>query len=415
MPRDWRGRVGALQEREFRLLFSATTITTVGDRLAGIALAFAVIDIGTATDLGLVFAARQGMQAVVVLFGGVISDRLPRNRVLAGAALVQGVAQVATAVVVLGSAGGVWAIVVLQALWGVGQGVVIPAEVGLVPQTVSAGRLQQANALQSLSRNVVSVLGPAVGGTIVVATSPGIALAVDAATFFVCAELLRRIRVSGRIGTDDQTGFLADLRDGWREFTSRTWLWASVILFGLGNLALAGWQVLGPVIANAELGGAGPWAAILVASGIGAILGSVIAIRIRPTRPLVWCVLAAVPLSFQSIALALLAPVWVIATATFIAGAGLSVHLTLWFTVFQQQIPSQAQSRVSAYDTLGSFVLMPLGYVIVGPLADAFGASATLWCAVALMWATWIGILALPSVWAIRRGPPEAEPAPAGV
>ena len=222
MSRDWRGRLGALQEREFRLLFSATTITTVGDRLAGIALAFAVIDIGTATDLGLVFAARQGTQAVVVLFGGVLSDRLPRNRVLAGAALVQGVSQVATAAVVLGGAGGVWAIVALQAAWGVGQGVVIPAEVGLVPQTVSAARLQQANALQGLSRNVVGVLGPAVGGLLVVATSPGIALAVDAVSFFVCAELLRRIRVGGRLHAEGQTAFFAELRDGWREFTSRT-------------------------------------------------------------------------------------------------------------------------------------------------------------------------------------------------
>jgi hypothetical protein len=414
MPRDWRGRFGALQEREFRLLFAATTITTAGDRLAGIALAFAVIEIGTATDLGLVFAARQGTQALVVLFGGVLSDRLPRNRVLAGAALVQGVSQVGTAAVVLGGAGGVWAIVALQAAWGIGQGVVIPAEVGLVPQTVSAARLQQANALQGLSRNVVGVLGPAVGGLIVVATSPGIALAVDAASFFVCAELLRRIRVAGRLHAGGQSAFFAELRDGWREFTSRTWLWASVILFGLGNLALAGWQVLGPVVAEADLGGAGPWSAILVASGIGAIVGSVIAIRIRPTRPLVWCVLAAVPLSFQSIALALLAPVWVIAAAAFIAGAGLSVHLTLWFTVFQQQVPAHAQSRVSAYDTLGSFVLMPLGFVIVGPLVDAIGTSETLWCAVALMWVTWIGILALPSVWAIRRESPTLESAPAG-
>ena len=168
------------------------------------------------------------------------------------------------------------------------------------------------------------------------------------------------------------------------------------------------------MVAEADLGGAGPWSVVLASSGVGAIVGSVIAIRIRPTRPLVWCVLAAVPLSFQSIALALLAPVWVIATAAFIAGAGLSVHLTLWFTVFQQQVPAHAQSRVSAYDTLGSFVLMPLGFVIVGPLADAIGTSETLWCAVALMWVTWIGILALPSVWAIRRSPRHSSRRPRG-
>src|SRR5262245_55636205 len=166
-------RLGALQERDFRLLFAGTTITTIGDRLAGIALAFAVLDIASATALGIVFAVRQGVQALVVVGGGVISDRLPRNLVLAGASVVQGAAQAATAACVLIDVGGVGAIVALQAVYGIGLGLVIPAEVGLVPQTVSPGRLQQANALQGLTRNIVGVLGPAVGGAVVVAGSPG--------------------------------------------------------------------------------------------------------------------------------------------------------------------------------------------------------------------------------------------------
>ncbi len=394
-------RLGALRERDFRLLFTGTMITAVGDRIAGIALAFAVLDIGSATALGIVFAVRQGVQALVVVGGGVLSDRLPRNLVLVGACVVQGTAQAATAACVLGGFGGVGAIVALQAVYGIGLGLVLPAEVGLVPQTVSADRLQQANALQGLTRNVVGVLGPAVGGAIVVAGSPGIALAADAASFFVCADLLRRIRVTAR-DTTGAPGFLVELREGWQEFTARTWLWASVVFFGIGNLAFAGWNVLGPAIADERLGGAGAWAVILAAAGVGAILGSVVAMRVRPRRPLVACVLFAALLSLQTLALALGAPTWAIATAAFVAGIGISVHLTLWFTVFQQQIPERAQSRVASYDTLGSFILMPLGMALVGPLSDAIGITETLWIAVAVMWASWAAILALPSVWAIR-------------
>ena len=412
MVLPYRDRLGALHERDFCLLFLGTTITTIGDRLASIALAFAVLDIGSATELGIVFAVRQGIEAIVVLFGGVVADRLPRNLVLVVASLVQGLAQAATAIAVLGGLGGVGAIIGLQALYAVGAGVVIPTEVGLVPQTVSPARLQQANALQGLTRNVVGVLGPAVGGLLVVAGSPGFALAVDAASFFVCAELLRRIRIPARVA-GAPTSFFSELREGWAEFTSRTWLWASVVLFGLGNLGLAAWQVLGPALAEEEYGGAGPWSIVLTAGGGGAILGSVLAIRIRPARPLVACVLAAVPLSFQLIALALLAPVWAIALASFLAGVGISVHLTLWFTVFQQQVPERAQSRVSSYDTLGSFVLMPVGLAIAGPLADAIGTAATLWCGVALTWVTWLAILALPSVWAVRPAPRTQAPATA--
>jgi uncharacterized MAPEG superfamily protein len=142
---------------------------------------------------------------------------------------------------------------------------------------------------------------------------------------------------------------------------------------------------------------------VLSSGGVGAIIGGVIAMRVRPARPLVACVLAAVPISLQSVALAVVAPVWVIALASFLGGMGIAVHLTLWFTVFQQQVPERAQSRVSAYDTLGSFVLMPLGMAVVGPVAEAIGVAATLWVAVAAMWLSWIAILSLPSVWRIRR------------
>lgn len=407
-----RERLGALRERNFRLLFAATSITTLGDRLAGIALAFAVLDIGSATALGLVFAARQASEALVVVFGGVLSDRLPRNLVLVGASLVQGSAQAATAACVLGELGGIPALVALQAAYGVGAGLVIPAEIGLVPQTVSDERLQQANALQGLTRNLVAVLGPAIGGIIVVAASPGIALAADALTFLVCAVLLSRMRIGARAATESH-GFLSELREGWNEFASRTWLWASVVFFGIGNFVFAGWIVLGPVIAKEELGGAGPWAVILSSFGVGAVLGSLIAIRIRPRRPLVACVIAAVPLSLQTLTLALATPAWVVATAAFFAGIGLSIHLTLWFTVFQREVPERVQSRVASYDTLGSFVLIPVGVAIVGPVADAIGVTTTLWAALLVMWTSWAAILALPSVWAIRQAPSEPMPAPA--
>ena len=138
-----RNQLGALSERDFRLLFSGTVITTLGDRVAGIALAFAVLDIGSATDLGLVFAVRGISEALVLVGGGVISDRLPRNLVMSGASLVQGAAQAATAAFVLTGGGSITAIIVLQGIYGIGAGLVVPAEIGLVPQTVSSARLQQ--------------------------------------------------------------------------------------------------------------------------------------------------------------------------------------------------------------------------------------------------------------------------------
>jgi MFS family permease len=404
------GRLGALEERDFRLLFLGTTITSVGDRLGSIALVFAVLDFGSATDLGIVLAARQIVEATVLLAGGVVSDRLPRNLVLTGASLAQAGAQAASATVVLSGHASVAWLVVLQALYGIGGGFVVPAEVGLVPQTVSPSRLQQANALQGLSRNIVGVLGPALGGAIVVAGSPGVALAVDAVSFVVCAELLRRIRV-GTLARDARAGFFHELREGWREFTSRTWLWSTVMLFGVGNIFFMFWSVLGPVVAKEDLGGAGAWATILAVGGLGAVAGGLLAIRIRPARPLVACILAPLTYVLQLSALALHAPVAVVAAAALFAQAGLAVHLTLWFTVFQREVPEHARSRVSSYDALGSFVLVPLGAAIAGPTAAAIGVEPALWLAACGIVVCNTTMLLIPSVWTIRAE--DARPATA--
>lgn len=407
------GRLGPLVDRDFRLLFTATTITAVGDRLGSIALVFAVLEFGSATDLGIVLVGRQVVEALVLLAGGVLSDRLPRNLVLVGASAIQAAAQAISAALVLTGSASVASLFALQALYGVGGGLVVPAEVGLVPQTVSPERLQEANALQGLSRNVVRILGPAVGGAIVVAGSPGSALAIDALSFVVCAVLLARINVPRRAPGDEAPSFLRELREGWTEFVSRTWLWSTVIVFGLGNVFFMFWTVLGPVVAEDELGGAGAWATILSVGGVGALVGGVVAMRYRPSRPLVACVLAPLPFVLQFVTLALGAPVAVIAAASFAANVGLAVHLTLWFTVFQREVPERAQSRVSSYDALGSFVLTPVGLVLAGPVAAALGIDEALWLAAAAIVVCNLAMLLIPAVWRIRQPGYVATPEPA--
>jgi len=328
-----------------------------------------------------------------------------------GASLVQGAAQAVTAALVLGGGASVGALVALQAAYGIGSGMVVPAEVGLVPQTVSAERLQQANALQGLSRNIVGVIGPAVGGAIVVAGSPGSALAVDAVSFAVCALLLARIRVVLRSEGPPRGSYFRELRDGWMAFTAQTWLWTTVGIFGISNMFFVGcWAVLGPTIAKEELGGAGAWAVILSAGGVGAVLGGLFALRYRPSRPLLASVLAPLPMVLQLVGLALAAPVWLIAVASFLASVGLAVHLTLWFTVFQREVPEHAQSRVSSYDALGSFVLIPVGMALAGPVAAAVGVDTTLWVAVVVFLVATAIIASVPSVRAIRAPAPSTDP-----
>ena len=396
-------RAGALAERNFRLLFTSTSISALGDGVSTIALAWAVLQIsGSPTSLGVVIAGRQVAEAAIAVAGGVWSDRLPRHLILIAAALVQGAAQAAGGILLLSGHATVPLLVVLQVAYGLAGGFVIPASQGLIPHTISTERLQQANALLGLTRSTVQVLGPALGGVLLVLGSPGAALLVDAASFAVGALLLARLELAPRADTIERQPFLTDLRGGWNEFRRQTWIWSTIVFFGIGNFAYMSYFVLGPVVAKRDLGGATAWATLLSAFGIGSVVGGLLALRIRPRRPLLASCLAAAPIVVPPVGVALKLPVPVLAAISVVAGVGLALHIALWFTVFQQQVPEEARSRVSSYDALGSFVLMPLGSAITGPVASVIGISATLIAAAAVNVLCFVIVIAQPSVRAIR-------------
>ena len=403
------GRLGPLAEREYKRFFFASTISSFGDRVGLLALVFAVLKLThSTTDLGLVLAARQVVEAATLVAGGVWSDRLPRQWILVGASAIQAASQATVAALLLGGWASVGALIGLQALYGVGGGLVGPATVGLVPQTVSPARLQQANALLSLSRNTMGIVGPALGGIVIVAASPALALAVDAATFVAAGLLLTTLNIRRHEAASDRKPFLLELRLGWREFASRTWLWTTVTLFGVSNFVFAAWVVLGPVIAIERLGGPGAWATVMASSGIGAVIGGLLALRLRPRRPLLVSVVLAGATVLELAALALHAHTAVLSAVALLAGASIAIHLTLWLTVFQQHIPQAAQSRVSSYDELGSFLLIPLGLALAGPAASLLGMGVTLWGAAAISAVCIATMAAIPSVRALRsKGAPE--------
>jgi MFS family permease len=235
-------------------------------------------------------------------------------------------------------------------------------------------------------------------------------LLVDAASFAVAAVLLLRLSIASRDDVVQPEPFFAELRAGWNEFRRQTWIWTTIVFFGIGNFAGASYFVLGPIVAKRELGGGFAWGLIVSAFGAGAILGGLVALRFRPRRPLFASCVAAIPYGLQTLAIGLGLPLRALIAVSATAGAGIAVHLALWFTVFQQQVPERARSRVSSYDALGSFVLIPLGSALAGPVASLIGISATLIGSGLISLACIAVVIAQPSVWAIAREP-ERVPA----
>jgi len=404
------GRFGALAERDFRLVFSSSTISSIGDGVAGIALIFAVLHIShdSATSVGAVLACRQGAAAVITLAAGVISDRLPRHLVLVAVASVLAVVQATVAVLLLSGHATVVLLGALAVAYGLADGFQLPASQGLIPAVVSPGRLQQANALLGLSRSILSFSAPALGGLLVAAGSPATAIAIDAASFVIAAMLLLRVHVEPRGDLIEPEPFLRELREGWNEFRRQTWIPTTIVFFGISNFVSQSFIVLAPLVTKEHYDGATTFGWILSCFGAGTVVGGLIALRWHPSRPLLVSCLAATPLSLGAITLAFLAPLPVILAGQVIAGTGLAIHLALWFTVFQQQVPEAARARVSSYDALGSFVLIPVGMAIAGPVASVIGIKTTLLAAAATMLASKAIIVSQPSVRAIRNVPAAA-------
>lgn len=409
-------RLGPLAERPFLILFVGRSVSMLGSAIAPVGLAFAVIHLtGSPSDLGLVLAATFIPQVVFLLVGGVWADRLPRHIVMVVSDVVGAAAQATVAILLLLGEARVWEIVVLAAVRGVASAFFVPASSAVVPQTVRPELLQQANALLGLSRNATGILGAAGGGMLVAAVGPGWALAGDAATYLLGACVVAFLRLPAP-PVEARQRFLRELAEGWHEVRSRTWLWTIVAQFTFINaFSWAAFFVLGPFVAQDELGGAAVWGVILTAQACGMLTGGFLALRWRPRRPLfvgnIAVLLIALPLS----ALALPTGRVLVAAAAFLAGAGIEFFEIIWVTTLQERIPEAKLSRVTSYDWLGSFVLVPVGTIVIGPLAGAIGLTDTLWVAAGIVVTATLAALAVTDVRRVKRLPvvePAAEPAP---
>ena len=431
---------GALRERDFRLLFTGQTFSLIGSAITTVALAFAVMEIVPqdhyAIDYGIVGAAGLVPLVAFLLIGGVWADRLPRQWVMLVSDVVRFACQAVMAWLLLTHHATIWELVVLQFVRGSAEAFFRPAQTGLVPHTVSAERLQQANALRGLTDSLGVTLGAAVGGVMVAAIGPGWAIAIDSATYLVSAGFLWGLRnlslpaampgslaaaesgltaglageadpASQGVSYDGSASFLSDLRDGWQEFRSRTWLWVIVSEAAVFHLLIiAPFMVLGPYVAKHSLGGAAAWGAILAAHGVGQVIGGVGGLRLRPARPLLtcgWLTLLELPL-FAFFALGYRTPALV--GAAVLCGISAALVNVLWETTLQEQIPPAALSRVSAFDWMGSLAFYPLGMIIAGPIAAVIGVTGSFTMASAATLGSAALQISLPDIRRVRRGRP---------
>lgn len=369
------GALVPLRERNFRYYWLSRLVDGAGTTMAGVALAFAVLEVSdSAAALGTVLAAYSIPMVVFVLAGGVLADRFGRTLVIQASNVVSGLSQLATAVLVISGSAEVWQIAVLAALNGTASAVGMPALAGVLPQLVPRDQLKAANLVLAVPDNALMVLGPAVSGVLVAVVGPGWALAVDGTTYLVAMVVLTRVHIPRAVEGQQRRGAMADLREGWTYFRTTTWLWVVVASFSLLNaIGSGGFSTLGPVLATqTEIGEAG-WGLIRSAQAVGFLVCSLALIRISFRRPLLWG-MAAVALNCIPMLVLGLDPVLVVAmTGAFLAGIGSQVFGLGWDLAMQEHVPNEMLSRAYSYDMLGSIAAVPVGQLLFGPLGLTFG------------------------------------------
>ncbi|WP_405896698.1 MFS transporter [Streptomyces sp. NBC_00727] len=391
--------------RNYRLLTAASIITALGTHGALIAAAFAVLQAGgDGGDVGLVAAARTVPLVLFLLIGGAIADRLPRHRVMVAANTLNCVSQGLFALLVLAGDPQLWQMMLLTALCGTGQAFFSPAAEGMLMSSVSGEQASRAFALFRMSTQGAAIGGAALGGAMIAAMDPGWVLAVDAAAFAVAGALRAFLDVSHIPEREPGGGLLADLRDGWKEFTGRPWLWAIVAQFSVVVAAVgAAEAVYGPLVARDSLGGARPWGFALAAFGVGNLAGALLMMRWKPRRLLLAGTLCVFPLALPSAGLAVpLSATW-LCVVMFVSGTAIEVFGVSWMTAMHQEIPEEKLSRVSAYDWFGSVAMVPVATALAGPVESLVGRGQALWGCAGLVVLVTGAVLFVPDVRNLTR------------
>ena len=407
-----------MRQRSFRFLLAGRTIDTLGNSIAPIALAFAVLDLtGSASDLGLVVGIRTLVNVVFLLFGGVLADRLPKNLLMVGSCLAAAVTQAAVATLVLTGHATIPLLIVLSAVNGMAAALALPASASILPQTVPAEVRQQANGINRLFFSTAMIIGAPVAGVLVAGIGPGWGIATDAATFLLAAACFALVRLPATATpavSEGKTNILQDLRTGWSEFRSRTWLWVVVAAFGVLNAgASGGTYVLGPVVADDTIGRRS-WGFVLAAVTAGNIVGALVAIRLRVSRLLLLGCASCFAYALPVLVLGVRPQFAVLVAAGFVTGAMMEQFNIAWDTTMQEHIPADKLARVYSYDMVGSFLAIPIGQIAVGPIAHAVGLRPTLIGLAVLMTLAVVFMVSSRDVRTLRHKRPEPADRPVG-
>ncbi|WP_328725637.1 MFS transporter [Streptomyces sp. NBC_00259] len=385
-------------------------VSTAGTGLVNVVLAFAVLRTGgDGFSVGLVLACSVLTQTLLIPVGGVIADRVDRRTVvvLGNAVLAAAHGTMGLLLLLAPDRVTVWTFVAAAATTGAAAAAVQPAFQGLIVQLVPPTALQRANAALRLVLNVARIAVPGLGAMLGAVFGYGQVLLAAALAFGSCCAVLAGLRIS--TPPRATKAVLAGAREGWAAFRSRPWMWGYALSGAVAvPLWLAGYQLLGPLILSGRDDGQGHWGWAVSAFSAGMVLGSLIALRWRPHRVMLACVLVQLlwPLPLAVLATHPELP-WLL-VSMLVSGASLELAVVFYETAKQQQVPEELIGRITSLTMFGETALVPLAYVLAGTVADRIGSGPVMWICCLGILAVTVALLPVPGIRRLGR-PTESK------
>jgi MFS family permease len=365
-----------LAHKYVKRLFIARFISNFGNGMGPIALAFGILALpnGSANMLGLVLGVTTVLFLIMLPFGGVIADKYGRARMVGLTDMAAGLVLFIQVFYFANGNVPIAVLLITNGFFGLMWGIFWPAFSGLMPAVLPEAGLQKGNALNAFMHNAGVILGAAAAGLLIDVFGVAFTLAIDAASFFISGLMIFTFRHLTPRAQHTENTMLDDLLHGWRVFLSFRWI---VIIVGAFSFIVMCWaaaeNILGPLIALEHFNGPKSWSFVITAESAGLIVGSIIAIKVKPKYPLRFLMLSSFTITFYIWSLAKPQSLLMIAFGAFLFGITLDLWGTLWNTALQRKVPRDSLSRVSSFDAMGSMMFRPIGLAIAAPFSTLLG------------------------------------------
>ena len=358
-----------LWTRDFTLYFGARVVSLLGDAMMPVAAALAVGAIYGVSGVGYVLSVWTAPFVIFVLFGGVFADRVGARTMMVGADLGRVVIHGAVGVAFFTGIPPLWLLLVASFLSGTAAAMFQPGVNGMVP--LVATDPQRANGTLKIADAATQLGGPVLAGLLMAFTGAGTVYTVDAGTFLISAGCLVLIRLARTAGAKSPSTVRLEMKRGWQEFRSRTWMWSVIVIWVFfGMLVFGPYIPLGSRLIGERLGDAA-YGWVMTGLGAGTIIGGLIAIRFRPARPLAAGGVAIIGFTFIPLSVALELPLPLLMACHLLGGCAWAFWSVMWSTSVQTQVAPDILNRVTAYEVAGSVSGIAVGQALVGPVSAA--------------------------------------------